>query len=50
MSSGALALSTVFDLSKKDASSKTVERVRQPLREYCKWVDDMYVEQWRLGK
>ncbi|MFL9886737.1 AAA family ATPase [Paraburkholderia agricolaris] len=50
MSSGALALSTVFDLSKKDASSKTVERVRHPLREYCKWIDDMYVEQWRLGK
>jgi chromosome partitioning protein len=50
MSSGALALSTVFDLSKSDGVTKTVQRVRQPLTEYCQWIDDTYVEQWRHGK
>lgn len=50
MSNGALALSTVFDISKSDGVAKTLQRVRQPLMDYCRWVDDMYVEHWRLGK
>jgi chromosome partitioning protein len=50
MSNGALALSTVFDISKADGVAKTVQRVRQPLMEYCRWLDDLYVEKWRLGQ
>ncbi|VVE58949.1 ParA family protein [Pandoraea sputorum] len=50
MSNGALALSTVFDISKSDGVAKTVQRVRQPLMEYCRWLDDMYVEKWRTGQ
>ncbi|HEX7907765.1 MAG TPA: ParA family protein, partial [Paraburkholderia sp.] len=50
MSNGALALSTVFDLSKSDSVAKTVQRVRQPLMDYCRWIDDMYVDQWTETK
>jgi chromosome partitioning protein len=50
MSNGALALSTVFDLSKSDGVSKTVQRVRQPLVEYCRWIDNMYVDEWSLAQ
>jgi len=50
MSNGALALSTVFDLSKSDGVTKTVQRVRQPMMDYCGWLDEMYVEQWRLAQ
>ncbi|SAL36402.1 cobyrinic acid a,c-diamide synthase [Caballeronia choica] len=50
MSNGALALSTVFDISKADGVAKTVQRVRQPLMEYCRWLDDLYVEKWRLAQ
>lgn len=50
MSTGALAFSTVFDISKWEGSAKTFQRVRAPLEEYCRWVDDLYVEEWRNGK
>jgi chromosome partitioning protein len=50
MSNGALALSTVFDLSKSDGVSKTVQRVRQPLTDYCRWIDGMYVDEWSLAQ
>lgn len=50
MSNGALALSTVFDLSRSDSVAKTLARVRQPLMEYCKWIDDLYVNEWRSHK
>ncbi|QDQ82254.1 ParA family protein [Paraburkholderia megapolitana] len=47
MSNGALAFSTVFDLSRADGVAKTLARVKQPLTEYCKWIDDQFVSQWR---
>lgn len=47
MSNGALAFSTVFDLSRSDGVMKTLARVKQPLMDYCKWIDDQYVAQWR---
>ncbi|KVD60244.1 ParA family protein [Burkholderia ubonensis] len=47
MSNGALAFSTVFDLSRADGVAKTLARVKQPLMDYCKWIDDQYVAQWR---
>jgi chromosome partitioning protein len=50
MSNGALAMATVFDISKGDLADKTVSRVRQPLIDYVRWVDDLYIEQWRDGK
>jgi len=50
MSNGALAFSTVFDLSRSDSVAKTVARVRQPLTDYCRWIDDSYVEEWRKAK
>ncbi|WP_322095291.1 AAA family ATPase [Paraburkholderia bannensis] len=50
MSNGALAMATVFDISKGDLADKTVARVRQPLTDYVRWIDDLYVEQWRAGK
>ncbi|MBB5428828.1 chromosome partitioning protein [Paraburkholderia atlantica] len=50
MSNGALAFSTVFDLSRSDAVAKTLARVKQPLLDYCKWIDDQYVAQWRAGQ
>ena len=50
MSNGALAFATVFDLSRSDAVTKTLARVKQPLMDYCKWIDDQYVAQWRAGQ
>jgi chromosome partitioning protein len=47
MSNGALAFSTVFDLSRSDGVAKTLARVKQPLMDYCKWIDDQFVAQWR---
>ncbi|CAB3805354.1 ParA family protein [Pararobbsia alpina] len=48
MSNGALAFSTVFDLSRSDGVAKTLARVKQPLMDYCKWIDDQFVAQWRV--
>lgn len=50
MSNGALAMATVFDISKGDLADKTVSRVRQPLMDYVRWIDELYVEQWRSVK
>lgn len=44
MSSGALALSTVFDLTKWEGNQKTLYRVKQPLEAYCKWVDEQFIK------
>jgi chromosome partitioning protein len=47
MSTGALAFSTVFDVSSTHNAAKALQRVRQPLTQYCQWLDDIYAEQWR---
>ena len=46
MSNGALALATVFDISKFEGSNKTFQRVRIPFDEYCRWVDEFYSGKW----
>jgi len=47
MSTGALAFSTVFDVSSTHSASKSLQRVRQPLVDYCRWIDEIYAEKWR---
>jgi chromosome partitioning protein len=47
MSSGALAFTTVFDISSSHSQAKSLARIKQPLVDYCRWVDDMFVQQWR---
>ncbi|SPS02555.1 MULTISPECIES: ParA family protein [Cupriavidus] len=50
MSSGALAFTTVFDISSSHSQAKSLQRVRQPLVDYCRWVDDLFVKQWRSAQ
>ncbi|MCO5396655.1 ParA family protein [Ralstonia soli] len=50
LSNGALAFSTVFDISKSSVSAKAFQRVREPLADFCRWIDDQYVEQWRTAQ
>jgi chromosome partitioning protein len=47
MSTGALAFSTVFDISSTHSAAKSLQRVRQPLIDYCRWLDEIYEEKWR---
>jgi chromosome partitioning protein len=47
MSSGALAFTTVFDIASSHSQAKSLARVRQPLVDYCAWLDDMFVQKWR---
>lgn len=46
MSNGAIALATVFDITKFEGNQKTLQRVRAPLEEYCRWVDEFYTAKW----
>jgi len=39
MSNASVVISTVFDLNKNDMNTKTLNRVRDPLFDYCKWLD-----------
>jgi len=50
MSSGALAFTTAFDISSSHSQAKSLARVKQPLVDYCRWIDDQFVEQWRPAK
>ena len=50
MSNGATALSTVFDLSKSDSAAKSLARVRQPLMEYCRWLDEQMQTNSKKGE
>ncbi|QMI49690.1 AAA family ATPase [Burkholderia sp. MBR-1] len=50
MSSGALAFTTVFDINSTHAQSKSLQRVKQPLMDYCKWVDEMFINQWKAAQ
>lgn len=45
---GAIAFNTVFDQMKgtTDASKKTIERLRNPLNELVKHIDDFYSKKW----
>ena len=50
MSTGALAFSTVFDVSSTQSAAKSLQRVRQPIVDYCRWLDELYVEKWSKGQ
>ncbi|WP_028212867.1 ParA family protein [Paraburkholderia mimosarum] len=50
MSTGALAFSTVFDVSSSHSAAKALQRVRQPLIDYCRWLDEIYEEKWRTAQ
>lgn len=47
MSQGALGLATAFDFSTTDARKSSTTRVRDPLQEYCGWIDSQYSANWR---
>ncbi|MCY0852640.1 ParA family protein [Cupriavidus sp. D39] len=47
MSTGALAFSTVFDVSGTHSAAKSLQRIRKPLIDYCRWVDEIFEEKWR---
>lgn len=46
MSNGGMKFSTVFDVSKWEGSNKTLQRVREPLDEYARWLDKFYSDKW----
>jgi len=46
MSNSSVVISTVFDLNKSDMNAKTLNRVRDPLFQYCKWLDQVCAEKW----
>lgn len=46
MSNGALAISTVFDISSYSGDRRTLNRVREPLENYSRWVDEHYISKW----
>jgi len=46
MSNSSVVISTVFDINKSDMNAKTLNRVRDPLFQYCKWLDQVCVEKW----
>ncbi|KVP16917.1 AAA family ATPase [Burkholderia ubonensis] len=50
MSSGALKISTVYDITKWAGGMKTLERVREPLDQYCRWLDNFYSEKWEMAQ
>ena len=50
MSTGALAFSTVFDVSSSHSAAKSLQRVKQPLVDYCRWLDEIYAEKWRKAQ
>lgn len=46
-SSSGLALATVFDMSKGDVPEKSLSRARDPMADYCRWLDEQYADHWR---
>jgi chromosome partitioning protein len=46
MTNGALGLLTVFDMGNEDGDAKTRQRVRVPYEQYCRWLDNFYVNKW----
>ncbi len=46
MSASGLGLSTVFDFSSDDARRASTTRIREPLANYCQWIDDKYKKEW----
>lgn len=49
-SSEALEASTVYDIDTWEGSNKTLQRIRDPLDQLCKLVDDRFVAKWTGAK
>ena len=49
-SNSGLGLSTAFDMSKGDAHERTLARLRDPMMEFCRWVDEQNYEHWRITR
>jgi chromosome partitioning protein len=47
MSGGALSFSTALDIVSTHSSAKSLQRVKQPMMQYAKWLDDMFVKTWK---
>jgi chromosome partitioning protein len=47
MSGGALSFSTALDIVSTHSSAKSLQRVKQPMMQYAKWLDDMFVKNWK---
>lgn len=47
MSGGALSFSTALDVVSTHSIAKSLQRVRQPMMQYAKWLDDMFVKSWK---
>src|SRR6201996_9579749 len=47
MSGGALSFSTALDVVSTHSTAKSLQRVRQPMMQYAKWLDDMFVKSWK---
>lgn len=50
MSNGAVSFSTAFDMGSGDVNRKTLNRIREPLDAYCRWIDEHYSHNWREAK
>lgn len=47
MSGGSLSYTTVFDISKWDGGNRTLQRIREPLEAFCRWIDDQVSSKWK---
>ncbi|MFM0082809.1 ParA family protein [Paraburkholderia sediminicola] len=47
MSGGALSFSTALDVVSTHSTAKSLQRVKQPMVQYAKWLDDMFVKTWK---
>jgi chromosome partitioning protein len=47
MSGGALSCSTALDIVSTHSTAKSLQRVKQPMMQYAKWLDDMFVKSWK---
>ncbi|MFT0174585.1 ParA family protein [Paraburkholderia mimosarum] len=47
MSGGALSFSTALDITNTHSTAKSLQRVKQPLMQYARWLDDMFVKNWK---
>lgn len=41
-----LQLGTVHDLSRGQADDRSLQRVKEPISEYCRWIDEQYSSHW----
>ena len=47
MSGGALSFATALDVVSTRSIAKSLNRVKEPMMQYAKWLDDMFVKSWK---